>query len=127
MVVARLLVVMTVLVVLALGRRLYRGWRATVADERPEHPVLPAGLRSSAGRTWVVFTTPFCATCGPVEDRLRSADPGAEVVRVDATRDPGLAEAFGIRRAPTALLADADGRVRERLVGPEAVDRWVKG
>ena len=123
----RLLLVVMVLVVLGLASRLYRGWRAGLSQDRPEHPLVPAGLRSGADRTWVVFTTPFCASCGPVEERLRTADPDARVVRVDASREPLLADAFGIRRAPTALLADAEGRVRERLVGPEAVDRWARG
>jgi thioredoxin-related protein len=48
------------------------------------------------------------------------------VVKVDATRHVELADAFSVRAAPTALLADADGRVTARLVGAEAVDRYVR-
>ena len=73
----------------------------------------------------MVFTSPYCATCGPVEARLRASDPGARVVKVDATREPALADAFSIRSAPTVLLADAEGRVTARLVGPEAVEDYV--
>jgi thioredoxin-related protein len=40
---------------------------------------------------------------------------------VDATREPHLADAFRVRTAPTIVLADAAGRVRQRLVGAEAV------
>jgi len=108
-----------------LATRLYRTWRAGVVDERPDHPLVPAALRKKAERTWVVFTTPYCATCGPVEDSLRASDPGARVVRVDATREPMLAQAFNVRSAPTALLADADGNVQARLVGAQAVHRWT--
>ena len=124
MILVRLVIVVILLFGVALATRAYRSWRAGVAGDRPQHPLVPAVLRAGAPRTWVVFTTPYCATCGPVEESLRISDPGARVVRVDATRQPALAEAFSVRRAPTAVLADADGQVQERLVGPEAVQRW---
>ncbi len=108
-----------------LGTRLYRTWRAGLISDRPDHPLVPAALRDNATRTWIVFTTPYCATCGPVEESLRTSDPEARVVRVDATREPVLADAFKIRSAPTAVLADADGQVQARLVGAEAVLRWT--
>jgi len=124
-----ILVRVVVVVVLAFGvllaTRLYRTWRAGVLSERPDHPLVPASLRADAERTWVVFTTPYCASCGPVEDSLRASDPGARVVRVDATREPMLADAFRVRSAPTVVLADADGQVQARLVGAEAVYRWT--
>ncbi len=110
-----------------LATRLYRTWRAGVVSERPDHPLVPAALRAEAEHTWVVFTTPYCASCGPVEESLRASDPGARVVRVDATREPALADAFGVRSAPTAVLADSDGQVQARLVGAEAVYRWTSG
>lgn len=78
------------------------------------------------GETWVVFTTPYCATCGPVIDKLAAAvPPGAEVLAVDATEHPHLADALRIKAAPTAVLAGTDGRVRQRLVGPAAVDAYL--
>ena len=125
MIAVRALVVVALLFALALATRLYRRWGASVAEERPDHPVVPAALRAGAERTWLVFTTPYCASCGPAEERLRAADPSARLVRVDATVEPLLAEAFHVRRTPTAVLSDADGRVQARLVGPEAVHRWV--
>ncbi|MFN2606647.1 MAG: thioredoxin family protein [Acidimicrobiales bacterium] len=125
MIVVRLAVVAGLLFAVGLLTRLYRSWREGLVAERPEHPVVPASLRDGAERTWVVFTTEYCAACGPVEERLRSADPAARVVRVDAAREPHLAGAFRVRSAPTAVLADADGRVQARLVGAEAVHRWA--
>src|SRR5438128_803467 len=119
------IVVVAMLFAIALGGRLYRSWRAGLQVAPTSHPLLPASLLAGASRTWVVFTTPFCATCGPVEERLRASDPGARVVKVDATREPYLADAFSIRSAPTVLLADAGGNVTARLVGPEAVDAYV--
>ena len=87
---------------------------------------MPASLLSPGEGTWLVFTTPYCATCGPVEERLRQADPARPVVRIDATREPNLAQAFHVRRAPTVLLADGEGEVKARLVGPEAVEAYVR-
>jgi Thioredoxin len=117
----RVLVVVAVLLAVGLGTRLYRSRRAALVAERPDHPLVPASLLDGAERTWVLFTTPYCATCGPVEEHLRAADPEARVVRVDATREPHLADAFRVRTAPTIVLADAGGRVQQRLVGAEAV------
>ncbi|HEX2063291.1 MAG TPA: thioredoxin family protein [Acidimicrobiales bacterium] len=77
-------------------------------------------------RTWVVFTAPYCASCGPVTEQLRAAYPEAEVVTVDASRDTGLADAYSVRSAPTVLLADASGRVQARLVGARAVAGYVR-
>jgi hypothetical protein len=125
MFVARAIVVLVLLFAVALVARLYRAWRAGLQSERPAHPLVPATLLAGATRTWVVFTTPYCATCGPVEERLRTSDPDARVVKVDATREPHLADAFSIRSAPTVLLADGQGNVTARLVGAEAVDAYV--
>ncbi len=124
----RTLVAVAVVFAIVLLARLYRCWRARAqaADaSRGEHPLVPAALRAGAERTWVLFTSPYCAMCGPTEARLRASDPGARVVRVDATREPLLAKAFHVRSAPTAVLADAEGRVQARLVGSQAVERWA--
>lgn len=128
MILARGLLVIVLLFAILLVARLYRWRRARLGRMIPAggHPFVPTGLRAGAERTWVVFTTPYCAACGPAEAQLRSADPSARVVRVDATREPYLADAFAVRRAPTALLADASGSVQERLVGAEAVERWAR-
>lgn len=121
MLLVRVLVAVAILLVVGLGTRLYRSRRAARVAEQPRHPRVPASLLDGAERTWVLFTTPYCATCRPVEEHLRAADPDARVVKVDATREPGLAEAFRVRTAPTIVRADAAGRVQQRLVGAEAV------
>ena len=124
--VTRALIVVVILLAVALAGRLYRAWRTRLEDERPAHPLIPTSLRAGAHRTWVIFTSPYCATCGPVEARLRASDPSARVVKVDATREPDLADAFSVRSAPTVLLADGDGNVTARLVGATAVDNYVR-
>jgi thioredoxin-like negative regulator of GroEL len=72
-----------------------------------------------------VFTTPWCATCDPVVDRLRAADPASRVVKLDATVERKLADALGVRSAPTTVLAGIDGVVRAQLVGPSAVGDYL--
>jgi hypothetical protein len=104
---------------------MYRQWQAGLQRNPGHHPTVPAALTNGADRTWVVFTTPYCATCGPVKDQLAEADPGARVVTVDATREPHLADSFSVRSAPTVLLADAAGEVRARLVGADAVRDYL--
>jgi thiol-disulfide isomerase/thioredoxin len=127
MILDRAVVVLVLLVAVAFAARLYRTWRAGVRSEQPAHPRVPETLLAGAARTWVLFTSPYCATCGPVEARLRASDPDARVVKVDATREPDLADAFSIRSAPTVLLADGAGNVTARLVGAEAVTDYVAG
>jgi hypothetical protein len=122
----RAIVVVAILFGIALAARLYRSWRGRLVTDSPAHPLVPASLLAGAERTWVLFTSPYCATCGPVEARLRASDPGARVVKVDATREPHLADAFSVRSAPTVLLADGGGNVTARLVGAEAVDSYVR-
>jgi thiol-disulfide isomerase/thioredoxin len=121
----RLLVVLALLALFAAAPVLYRLRQARLQRGPTEHPPVPVELRNGAERTWLLFTTPWCATCEPVEQRLRTADPGAHVVKVDASRQPDLAREFAVRTAPTAVLADADGAVQARLVGVEAVDRFL--
>jgi hypothetical protein len=123
---ARLVVVLLVGVVVAAGTMVYRRWRARLEAEAPEHPRLPADLVGGAGRTWVLFSTPWCSTCGPLEAHLRAAEPDSRVVRVDATVDQALAETYSVRSAPTVLLADGRGDVERRFVGPAAVTAYLR-
>ena len=122
----RLLVVLVLAFAVLLVARIFRGWRHRVRTEQPTVPLVPLSLRAGADRTWVIFTTPLCASCRPIEARLRSTDPDANVVTVDAIEQPGLSHAFKVRSAPTVLLADGDGRVQARLVGAEAFERYVR-
>ena len=117
----RLAVVALLLAAFVAARLLYGRWRRRIEDDAEPVPRMPAAVVDGA-RTWVVFTTPMCASCGPVTDMLRA---DGRVVTVDATKEPGLADAFRIRSAPTALLADATGEVQARLVGVAAVDGYV--
>jgi len=123
--VARLIVVALVVGLLAVAPTWYRSRRQRIERGPAAHPTVPPELLDGADRTWVLFTTPWCASCGPVEEQLRASDPQARVVKVDATRQPALAGTFLVRTAPTVLLADGEGQVQARLVGIEAVNRYV--
>lgn len=121
----RLAITAAIAVAIAGSPWLHRHRRARRQAGPAVHPPVPAELLDGASRTWLLFTTPWCAACGAVEARLRAADPRARVVTVDATAQPALAGAFAIRSAPTVLLADGDGRVQARLVGAGAVEAFV--
>jgi hypothetical protein len=115
------IVLLTTLVRQALHRR-----TSNVAPRR-DGAALPARITAGADRTWVVFTTPWCATCDPVVDRLRRDEPGSRVVKIDATVERSLADALGVRSAPTTVLAGSDGIVQAQLVGAGAVGAYLEG
>jgi hypothetical protein len=121
-VIGRLVVLALVVgVVIVLARRYAVARRTDVSAPAAEFPPLPAELVDAERPTWVVFTTPLCASCGAVEDELRRSHPDETVIMVDATVEPQLAERYRVRRAPTVVHADERGRVVARLVGAESV------
>lgn len=124
-VVVRLAVVAALVVAFVAARVAYRRWRAGLHAEARAVPALPGHLVAGAARTWVVFTTPWCASCDTVRSHLTAADPHARVVTVDATVEPALANAFHVKAAPTVFLADGGGVVQQRLVGATAVADYV--
>jgi len=122
----RLAVLAVLLAVVAGIAVIYRRRRvADALDRGDDLPALPAELAASGTPTWVVFTTPYCASCSTVEGLLHEGFPSHRVVMVDATERPDLADRYRVRRAPTVIGAAADGRIRHRLVGPEAVHTLV--
>ena len=121
----RLAVVLALLALFAIAPALYRRRQRRLERGPDGDRRVPTVFVAGAPRTWLVFTTPWCASCQPVADLLRQCDPEARVVKVDATQERELAGTFAVRSAPTALLADPEGRVQARLVGVQAVDRYV--
>jgi hypothetical protein len=113
---ARLLLVLVLAGAVAVMAALHRR-RAARLHLPVTVPPLPGDVTDGADRTWVVFTTPYCATCGPVKERIGSVDPGARIVEVDVADRPDLARTYHVRSAPTVLLADHAGQVLIRLVG----------
>lgn len=116
---AKYLIVVTIVFVLALAPRWWRMRRAADQRDHAGLPDLPETLRGPDD-TYVVFTTRYCAQCGPVERELRKR-PGATVHVIDVEHEPQLAARYRVRSAPTVIEAASTGRVRRRLVGADAV------
>ncbi len=119
-------VVVAIVVGCIVARRMHQAWAKRIAADSAPVPTLPLKLLNGSDRTWVIFTTRFCAQCGPVERLIKANQPETRVVTVDAEREPHLAKSFRIASAPTALLADANGNVLQRLVGAAAVTSFVQ-
>jgi hypothetical protein len=123
--IARLVVVLVV-VGLAFAVRVARDRRRRWSGEESLPGArFPSWVTEGAERTWVVFTTPYCASCGPIVDHLGTADPVARVVTVDASHELALARDFAVRRAPTVFEADGQGTPLRRLSGADAVREAV--
>jgi hypothetical protein len=118
----RLIVLTLVVGLVVAGTAAYRrSRRLDAATTTLGLPALPASFVAGAPATWVIFTTPLCVSCVAVEAELRQAHPDDNVFLVDATEQPDLADAYRVRRAPTVVRADREGRVTARLVGVEGV------
>ena len=99
-------------------------------DEGPAEPdrdgsrprLTSADLDAALGEraTLVHFSSAFCAPCRTTRQVLRqvsAAVPGVDHVEVDAESHLDLVRRLGIRRTPTVLVLDADGRIRARAAG----------
>lgn len=117
----RLLVVAAVVALLVVARLAHRRWQASqqIAGGR-----LPGELVGADGTTWVVVTSPLCATCGPVLEVLRRTRPADHVVAVDVAERADLAAALDVRAAPTVLRSGPDGLIDLRLAGPAAASEF---
>ena len=69
------------------------------------------------------FTAPGCAPCETIQkpalEQLRQRfDGGLQILEVDASVKPRLADAWGVLAVPTVFLIDASGRPRRVHHGP---------
>jgi thiol-disulfide isomerase/thioredoxin len=97
--------------------------RAPLAPER-RHPVLTgADLDTGAlgeRATLVQFSTAFCAPCRATRQVLALVSEAVDGVRhvdIDAESHLDLVRKLRIRRTPTVLVLDSEGRVRNRASG----------
>ncbi len=121
----RIVVVLALVAAFVVAKFWYDRRTASLADRSSlDQPSVPDRLRGP-GRTWIVFSTEFCATCGPVTERIRALHPADTVHKVMVEKESTLADAFTVRTAPTLLEVDSVGRVTHSVAGAEAVLRHV--
>jgi hypothetical protein len=116
----RVLAVLAVLALIAaapplLARSRRRADGADLPDEHLGHFAV-----AGASRTWIVFTTPYCATCGPLMEEIGRTFPDDGLVALDGAEHGELATRLGVRRSPTVFEIDGGGRIRDRLIGADA-------
>ena len=90
--------------------------------------LLPADIGSPLGEraTLVQFSTAFCQPCRATRRILADVSgtvPGVAHVEVDAESHLELVRRLDVRRTPTVLVLDAEGRIVRRASGqPRTVD-----
>lgn len=121
----RILAVLAVLTALSAARPLLaRARRRAEAAALPDEHLGDFAV-DGAGRTWIVFTTPYCVPCGPLMAEIGRTFPDDGVVALDAGEHGGLAGRLGVRTSPTVFEVDDDGRVVSRTIGVEATRAHV--
>jgi thiol-disulfide isomerase/thioredoxin len=82
--------------------------------------VAELGAERGARATLVQFSTAFCAPCRATRRVLAEVAamvPGVAHVEIDAEARLELVRALDVRRTPTVLVLDAEGRVVGRAAG----------
>ncbi|MGH8971490.1 MAG: thioredoxin family protein [Actinomycetes bacterium] len=102
------------------GRGLAHAQRGAGADAAPT--LSPADLDHPLGSraTLVQFSTAFCQPCRATRVILTDVSgqvPGVVHVEVDAESNLDLVRRLDVRRTPTVLVLDGDGRVVRRASG----------
>ena len=113
----RVLIVIAFALVLALvvlmTRRFSRARLYRLKQTKPDWQVL--GHSADGRRTLIAFSTSSCAAChqaqGPAIDLARQqlGDDAFRLIKVDASRQPEAARAFGILTVPSTVVLAADG------------------
>lgn len=113
--------VVAVLVGLFVGAKVAYDRRAARLAAVPvdDLPVVPAEMRGP-GRTWLVFATEYCATCGPVAAALEHRYPGDTMRLLYVEEHGDLAATLDVRTAPTVFEVAPDGTIDRRLAGAAA-------
>lgn len=119
-------------IVIALGIALYWGWvRLQLWRLRSSTQQAP-GLESlKPGRPAILyFSSPGCIPCQaaqePALDALESElGAGLQVIKIDATAEPAIADQWGVLSVPTTFVIDHLGRPR-RVNHGVASTAWLR-
>jgi thiol-disulfide isomerase/thioredoxin len=97
-----------------------RGRRLGLESLRPGIPAI------------LYFTTPFCAPCKTVQRpalarvQERLGRDGMQVIEVDASARPDLADCWGVLSVPTTFIVDSKGRPRRVNHGVAGADKLIR-
>ena len=124
------------LLILIPGAPLFMKWMALrkarehVGQEAPDTSSVDSG--QDTPRKVFYFHAPYCGPCKammPMSSQLQQEYPG--LIKVDATQNPELAQAFGVSATPTFVITDVnrvtevrigacgEGWLRKRLANPD--------
>ncbi|OHE61301.1 MAG: hypothetical protein A2Z99_14040 [Treponema sp. GWB1_62_6] len=79
----------------------------------------------------VYFSSPYCVPCKAVQrpavDRFRNkAGQSVQVIEVDVSARPEIAESWSVFSTPTTVLVDSFGRARKSNPGIASMDTLLK-
>lgn len=119
----RLLILIMFCVVGYVGFRMYQAWQMRRLSNHADDPIL-SHLRADVPAI-IYFTTPHCMPCKTVQqpalETLRSEMGEAlQIVQIDATTSPHLAQRWGVMTAPTTFVLDSRHQAKQINYG--AVD-----
>jgi hypothetical protein len=100
-------------VALLLRARARRAASALVGQPVPE----PLRARLGASPAIVYFYGPHCGSCIQQARELDALEPACRIVRLDATREPALADALRVATVPATAVVDRAGRLRALNLG----------
>lgn len=107
-------------------------------DEPKVFSTLPfeAALQKAGREKKLVFIDFFATWCGPCKmlDKTTWRDPkvtkwletNTVPLKIDAEKEAGLAQRYGVRAYPTMVFIKADGTVLDRIIGYHPPERFLK-
>lgn len=115
----RIAIIVLLVVGVGVAVVLIRSWNARRVKTLVGQPPLWEALGESPDgrRTLIAFSTPSCAACHTAQaPAIKSVEQqlGAEeirVIRIDASRQPEVARAFGVMTVPSTVVLEPAGRV----------------
>ncbi len=115
------LIVLLATTAVGLAWRMRQGKVRTVTtDSGLGHEVRALGAELGERATLVQFSSAFCAPCRATRTLLAhvaATEPGVVHVEVDAEQHLELARRLDVRKTPTTLVLDRDGREVRRAAG----------